>query len=340
MRKIINDTRQFVFFFRGLLRYWFTRKNSPEAHLAMVHFFCKSGGAFNEWCLSWMKRFSRPLPLPSKSGILGDMSGDRGQYALQQLKEKGYVVFEQVLDQHTCDRLLSFAMRTPAVVRPMDGESIEEGAPRIALFSADQPLAIRYDYAPADLLANRDVQALLADTSLLSLAQDYLGVRPRADILSMWWHTNFHDHADSQAAQMYHFDLDRLKWLKIFVYLTDVNPNDGPHSFIEGTHALHGIPQKFLKRGYVRLSDEEVLAEFGEAREKTFSAPRGTIIVEDTRGLHKGNVASGNPRLMLQLQLSASLFGTVSRKSSFPPEKIPELETMIKLMPDVYQAYF
>lgn len=338
MRQFISDLRQIVFFFRGLVKYWFTRENSPQAHLAMVHFFCRSGGTFNEWCLAWMRLFSRPLPLPHKSGVLGDMSGEAGKASLQQLKEKGYAVFERALSQEACDRLLSFAMSTPAIIRPMDGET-REGPPRIALFSPDQPLAIRYDYKTTDLLVNQDVQALLADASLLTLAQDYLGVRPRADVLSMWWHTHFHDRADSQAAQMFHFDLDRLKWLKIFIYLTDVNPNDGPHSFIEGTHASHGIPQKFLERGYVRLGDEEVLAEFGHAREKVFSAPRGTIIVEDTRGLHKGSVASGNPRLMLQLQLSASLFGTIYPKASLPRERIPELEAMIKLMPDVYQAY-
>jgi hypothetical protein len=155
----------------------------------------------------------------------------------------------------------------------------------------------------------------------------------------MWWHVHFHDRPDSEAAQMYHFDLDRLKWLKIFIYLTDVGPNDGPHSFIEGTHVTKGIPSKFLQKGYVRLSDEEVESEFDKGREKIFVAPRGTIIIEDTRGLHKGSVASGNPRLMLQLQLSASLFGAIYPKVILPDNKIPVLAEMIKRMPDVYKAY-
>lgn len=338
MRQLIRNLRHGVFFISGLVKYWLTRKNSPRAHLAMVYFFCRSGGRFNDWCLNWLRRFSTPLPLAHKSGILGDMSGTSGQVTLKQLQEKGYAVFERALGQDACDRLLSFAMNTPAIVRPMDGES-KEGAPRVALFSPDQPLAVRYDYTTADLLANKDVQALLADASLLALAEAYLGVRPCTDVLSMWWHTHFHDRPDSEAAQMYHFDLDRLKWLKIFIYLTDVGPEDGPHSFIEGSHTLNGIPRSFLERGYIRLSDEEVLAAFGPNREKVFAAPRGTVIVEDTRGLHKGSVASGNPRLMLQLQLSASLFGTVYPQARFPQERIPALEAMIKSMPDVYHAY-
>jgi hypothetical protein len=40
----------------------------------------------------------------------------------------------------------------------------------------------------------------------------------------------------------------------------------------------------------VRLTDEEVKAAFGDGAITTMVAPRGTILVEDTRGLHKGNV--------------------------------------------------
>ena len=42
--------------------------------------------------------------------------------------------------------------------------------------------------------------------------------------------------ADSEAAQMFHFDLDRIKWLKFFIYLTDVKINSGPHVYVSGTH--------------------------------------------------------------------------------------------------------
>jgi len=155
----------------------------------------------------------------------------------------------------------------------------------------------------------------------------------------MWWHTNFHSQPDSEAAQFYHFDLDRLKWLKIFIYLTDVGPQDGPHSFIQGSHAPGGIPQKLLDRGYVRLSDAEVLSNYGSGKEIRFSAPRGTIIVEDTRGLHKGNPVFGKSRLILQMQLSNSLFGAVYPKSRLPAKMAPELATMIRQFRDVYQAY-
>lgn len=278
------------------------------------------------------------MGLFSKTGLLGDMSGAEGQKALQQLEERGFVTFERALSPDVCDSLMKFALSTPAFVRPMDGEAIA-AEPKRALYDANKPHAVRYDYATSDLLANRDIQLLLSDVSLLALAEMYLKARPRFDVLSMWWHTTFSAQPDSEAAQFYHFDLDRFKWLKVFIYLTDVGPRDGPHSFIEGSHAPGGLPQDILDKGYTRLSDEEVLSGYGSDKEVRFEAPRGTVIVEDTRGLHKGNAVSGSSRLILQLQLSNSLFGAVYPKCCLPAERTPELANMINKMKDVYRAY-
>jgi hypothetical protein len=121
--------------------------------------------------------------------------------------------------------------------------------------------------------------------------------------------------------------------------LTDVGPDDGPHSFIEGSHRSGGIPQSMLRRGYVRLSDEEVLGHYGAARQVEFSAPRGTVIVEDTRGLHKGKAVSGRSRLILQLQFSNSLFGASYPKATLTRVADPQFARMIETFGDVYAQY-
>jgi hypothetical protein len=81
------------------------------------------------------------------------------------------------------------------------------------------------------------------------------------------------------------------------------------------------------------------MAHYGQKAEVTFAAPRGTIIVEDTRGLHKGNPVSGNSRLILQLQFSNSLFGAEYPKSQIPAQRTAALEARMREVPDVYQAY-
>jgi hypothetical protein len=323
----------------GLFLHALGVSNKVRWHGSYVYVYCNTGGRISDW-MSKLISITRSQDArldESAQGVLGFMSEERRAEYLQVLNEKGYLVFERALSEEICERLMQFACNSPAIVRPMDGES-KDAPPKMALYNNDNPLAVRYDYAVNDLLANAEVQKLLADKSLLSLAQAYLKTLPHLDVLSMWWHTPYHAKADSEAAQLFHFDLDRFKWLKVFVYLTDVGPDDGPHSFIEGSHNAGAIPDSLMRRGYVRLNDEEVSANFPN-KEVKFSAPRGTIIVEDTRGLHKGNAVHGNARLILQLQLSNSLFGAVYPKSNLPNNRISELDDLINQLPNVYKAY-
>lgn len=343
----MNRLKQFARWLRAWTRFTFgwcvyavTGRTPANAHLAMIYLFCHSGGRFNDRISSLIAQVSGKVELLGKVGILGKVSPEFISSHLDQLKDRGYLVFPSALSTEVCDRLMAFALATPAQVRRMDGEP-ETAGKRMARYEPGNPLAVRYDYSPATLLDNQDVQALLADPSLIAIAQAYLGCLPKADVLSMWWHTNFHSRPDSEAAQFYHFDMDRLKWLKVFIYLTDVGPGDGAHSFIEGSHRTGEIPANMLNKGYVRLSDNEVLSHYTDAKQVNFCAPRGTVIVEDTRGLHKGNTVEpeGTSRLILQLQFSNSLFG-----ANYPVAKIgqihsPALTDLLQSSPSIYDCY-
>lgn len=326
-----------IFLLLGYFIFLLTGKNTNRGHQALVFFFCRTGGRVNAWLARLDGVLSSPLKSLNGEGVLGSVA-DMREAGARQVCERGYFVKNSALSAQICDRLMTFALATPAVVRPMDGEA-KGGIERLELINLNCPSAVRYDYKVADLLANPDFQNLLVDPSLLALAESYLGVSPKLDVLSMWWHTGFHDRPDSEAAQMYHFDLDRPRWLKVFIYLTDVSLENGPHSFIDGTHNIDAIPEKFLQRGYVRLSDAEVLGEYGAAREIVFTAPRGTIIAEDTIGLHKGGVVTRGARLLLQLQFSSSLFGAPYPKATLPIVRTSALKRMIAANPSVYRGY-
>lgn len=326
------------FLFTGLAWFYLSGKTSRRAHMALIYFFCLSAGRSNDWMSAWISAASRELALKKNVGVLGELSDENLNEIAASLRDKGYVVFENSLPPEMCERLMAFAMSTRANIRKMDHEE-QRSELRQEYYVSTHPVAVRYDYPVDQLIGNQDVQDLLADASLLRLAGKYLRARPMADVLSMWWHTNYKAQPDSEAAQFYHFDMDRIKWLKIFIYLTDVGLADGPHSFIEGSHATGGIPRKFLKRGYARLDDADVLAYYGSERQITFKAPKGTIIVEDTRGLHKGNMVSENPRLILQLQFSNSLFGANQPKAAFTDIKSPILVDMLQQAPDLYRSF-
>jgi hypothetical protein len=278
------------------------------------------------------------VEFPSRQGVLGKMYDGRSEDMAEQIRQNGYLMLPQIVPDEMCDRLMAFAESTPAAVRLMDFES-KQTVQKRALFDANNPIGVRYDYFTSDLVDNSDVQALMADSSLLELAQQYLGCQPVADVLSMWWHTSFSKEPDAEAAQFFHFDMDRIKWLKIFIYLTDVNLDNGPHSFVKGSHRTCGIPADLLRRGYVRLTDEEVVSRYKTEDVVSFTAPRGSMIIEDTRGLHKGVHVIGAPRLILQLQFSNSLFGASYSKAPMKKIIAPEMKIMLERSPSIYRQF-
>lgn len=125
----------------------------------------------------------------------------------------------------------------------------------------------------------------------------------------------------SVSGQLYHFDLDRPHFLKFFVYLSDVDDENGPHHFVRGSH-------KDPRRGALadrRFQDEEVAKAYDLTRDEViFRAPRGTIFAEDTRGLHKGAPLRSGERLVFQLEYASTLFGAPFEvhdvDASFTPE--------------------
>jgi hypothetical protein len=158
-------------------------------------------------------------------------------------------------------------------------------------------------------------------------------------VVAMWWSAAMASGPDKQAAQFWHFDMDRIKWLKFFIYLTDVDSDSGPHSFVEGSHRRGGIPDGLLQKGYSRLTDMEVETQYQKNRFIEFAAPRGTILAEDTRGLHKGKHVFKGDRLMLQIQYSNSLFGGEYPPASFGESVDPALQDMMSRFPRVYSHY-
>lgn len=322
----------------GYATYVVTGRTPPFSHRSMVGLFCLTGGRSNDLMSGLIALASPKYRFDAVQGVLGDMRDSTVRLtALHDLRTRGYHIFERRLSEGACDRLLKFALEHPCNSRAMDGGG--RGAVIRGAYPREQPTAVRYDFDIRDLLQNPDVQALLADPSFPYVAQEYLGSRPIIDVLGMWWHTAYSRIPDSEAAQYFHFDMDRPKWLKYFIYLTDVTTDSGPHSFVAGSQRTGGIPKALLTKGYSRLLDEEVAAAFDARDVIEFAAPRGTILAEDTRGLHKGKHVHLGDRLVLQIQFSNSLFGAEYPKAALGSRLVPELKASILRYPSLYAAY-
>jgi hypothetical protein len=303
---------------------------------SLVRLFCASGGRSNDLIARLLAARHPPRPLPEQPGALTPLAPAQIGEAADALRERGYYLYEQRVPQPICDRLLQFALTQPATVRLHDGESRDVVS---TVYDPARPLGVRYDFAEADLINHPDVQALMADPAIIAAAQAYLGTEPVVDVVAMWWNTAFSDQPDSEAAQYFHFDLDRIKWVKFFIYLTDVTPDSGPHYFIAKSHRTGGIPAALLAKGYARLTDEEVSTHYPPQDFIEFAAPCGTILAEDTRGLHKGQNVRAGHRLVLQIQFSNSLFGPPYPKVAFDAIRDRNLMAMTERYPRIYSAY-
>lgn len=320
----------------GAVAYMKNGRTPNFAYQSMVQLFCATGGTSNDTMSSLIGLMHRPYALPDAHGVLGNFSASDVESIGSDIRQNGYHVFRQRLPDSLCDELLDYALTTPCIRRATDsGARVDL---KVGRFPRENPDGVRYDFDEQELINNSLIQRLMADRSFIAVAQNYLQAQPIVDVVGLWWNV-VSPQPDKGAAQYWHFDMDRIKWLKFFVYLTDVGPENGPHSFVAGSHRTSGIPPLLLQKGYSRLTDQEVDSCYAADKFVEFAAPRGTVIAEDTRGLHKGKHVTKGDRLIFQMQFSNSLFG-----SEYPTARIRELKSegladMVARFPRMYSNY-
>ncbi len=270
--------------------------------MAMIRMFGMSGGMSND-LLHKLVAVRRPARRISGEGMFGPPSDAGVSGAVEQLRRDGYVVFPRRLDPCVCDQLVQIARSLPCEVR------LRPDIPpqRVGLLPEDVSVAWLFE---RDLASDPLIQRIVSDPGLLTLAQAYLGCEPILSVLAMWWSrvVDAVERDRNENAQHFHIDIDRVKWLKFFIYLTDVDSSNGPHVYVAGSHRRGGQPRKFLNAGNTRRADRAVMDHFGE-RVIELTGPRGTVFAADTRGLHKGKPPEVDERLVLQLEFADSLFG-------------------------------
>jgi hypothetical protein len=310
-----------------------TGATPPAAYQSLIRLYCRTGGWSNDLLHAAIRLWNRPKRLSPPVGVLGELSAVEIQTVAAAIRRDGYYVFPQRLPPDICDQLVRYASTAESHPSPAP-----VGGPRRCAFDPTHPLAPLYRFQEYDLVQNPDVQRLMADPTFLAIAQAYLGCGPVVDIVTMWWSVPFGDTPSADGAQLYHFDMDRVKWLKFFVYLTDVTPETGPHRFVAGSHRSGRTPKHLLRQGYARLPDAEVESSFPADAIITFTGPRGTIFAEDTRGLHKGIPPVAGERLVFELEYSDSLFGTTFRPTPWRAA-VPELESVARHHPRLFRKY-
>lgn len=123
------------------------------------------------------------------------------------------------------------------------------------------------------------------DPYLLDIVTNYMGIVPR--LSEAYVRRNFP--APHRTMNHYwHRDLNTpLHLLKIFFFLSDCGPDNGPHEFIRGSHRALDV-----LNGKRYFTDAEVDGVYppGSATREVSLVKAGTVVIEDTRGLHRAQL--------------------------------------------------
>lgn len=273
-------------------------------------------------------------PVPAR-GVLGELTAERLAEATETLHRDGALVWPERLDPELVSRLKAFARAAPCRPRL----ELDKHGPEMT-YPGAEAASVRYDFPESVVAKSADAVALALDESLRAVAGAYLGCDAVLDFLHLWWSTSANPEGAEKrqrmavhAAQMYHWDLPRAAFIKVFVYLTDVTPDTGPHCYIRGSH--RNKPAPVFRDG--RISDDEIAQHYPAEDRLELTGPAGTIVIADTRGFHKGKTLASGERLLFQVEFSVEHFGTPYDRILLPDDAPQALVDRVRASPRAYR---
>ena len=185
-------------------------------------------------------------------------------------------------------------------------------------------------YRPADVLAAPHLLELANSPDLLALAQSYLGCTPSIYSVHMFW--SFPDRTERYATtQNYHRDFDDFRFCTVFLFLSDVEVDNGAHYFIRGTHRAEFVERAYkerlpnpapvpLERFFLQAAyDDKDCPNLFVREVETVTGSAGEAVIEDTYGFHRGDVPKTN-RLLAWIRYGLYENTATDRQAAAPRE--------------------
>lgn len=214
------------------------------------------------------------------------------------LKDRGYLFLDNLIsaDQLRDMRAFFSTNKCADPYRPALGEFIAPGeAPpqtHVAFFSNET------------IVRAPHVLAIANNPKVLSIVSGFLGAKPTISLLTAWWSMP-HSDGKAEEAERFHRDVDDIRFVKLFCYLTDVDEVSGPHMFVPGSQNIDRLTK------IRRYDDSEIVDAFGKNSLSMFTGKAGTAFLENTYGFHRGVPPTEKPRLLFQVlySLRNSIYG-------------------------------
>ena len=179
---------------------------------------------------------------------------------------------------------------------------------KIDLFKRDEENQIKYINRLKDNNISRltgvlnledffDLKKIVLSNEILEIVSNYIGSNTisinSTYFISLPLDTDKYEKYEN--AQFFHWDNDFTKFLKLYIYLSDVDDLSGPHAYVAGSHK-----NKKLDHSLTRLySDKDIYSSYNDI--KIFHGKEGSFFFTDSYGIHKGMSPTKNYRIMLNI---------------------------------------
>jgi len=157
-------------------------------------------------------------------------------------------------------------------------------------------------YILEDLLGAPHLLETMSSPFVLKLVEQYLGCVPTIFQSNLMW--SFQKRKSKPTvAQAFHRDWDNFRFCVLFVYMTDVDKNTGPHQYIRNTHTVEGVKHavdRYRAQGgneswaktdtfyrEAKLNDDQIQKLFKDELLQ-IEQPAGYAFLADAFGLHRG----------------------------------------------------
>lgn len=199
-----------------------------------------------------------------------------------------------------------------------DAPAQDPHRPALGTFTApgDVPEQTHVAYIDAQHVASAPHGLELANhPSVIAAVTQFLGAKPTISYMTSWW--SMPRGGDAEGPENFHRDWDDYRFVKLFLYLTDVDENSGPHAFVRGSHESDRLMERR------RFSDEEVEAAFPAEDRMIITGPAGSHFLETTFGVHRGIPPVSDRRLIFQVlyTLSPHISGPLQPVMRLPAER-------------------
>ena len=232
---------------------------------------------------------------------------------LPELSEKGVVIPELKFDRRKIAEVRGYLDPLP-VYR---GSHILSSDYHLRPFSEVQKDSAFAGYTVDQLLRAPHLVDFFNQPAIVDFIEEAFGCVPTLYSLNAWWSFPATS-ATGDGMQRFHRDTDDWRFLTLFIYLTDVDADAGPHQLIAGSHTVAGMT-RLLEGVRARNPTEQIIGpqqsfEVDTYFRPTFSAfvedqfrdstiniggPAGTVFIANTVAIHRGLMPTAKPRLIV-----------------------------------------